>query len=57
MAEATEAQHAMRQHHVAGEKLFLDFCGPTVSVINPDTGEVRQAHIFVATLGTSNMTY
>ncbi|EOV5131728.1 hypothetical protein PTQ57_29520 [Klebsiella pasteurii] len=47
----------MRQHHVAGEKLFLDFCGPTVSVINPDTGEVRQAHIFVATLGTSNMTY
>lgn len=41
----------------AGEKLFLDFCGPTIPVINPDTGEVRQAHIFVATLGASNYTY
>ena len=47
----------MRQHHVAGEKLFLDFCGPTIPVINPDTGEVRQAQIFVATLGASNYTY
>lgn len=48
---------SMRQHHVAGEKLFLDFCGPTIPVINPDTGEVRQAQIFVATLGASNYTY
>ena len=47
----------MRQHHVAGEKLFLDFCGPKIPIINPDTGEVRQAHIFVATLGASNYTY
>ncbi len=50
-------KRSMRQHHVAGEKLFLDFCGPTVPVVNPDTGEVRQAHIFVATLGASNYTY
>lgn len=50
-------KRSMRQHHVAGEKLFLDFCGPTIPVINPDTGEVRQAQIFVATLGASNYTY
>lgn len=47
----------MRQHHVAGEKLFLDFCGPTIPIVNPDTGEVRQAQIFVATLGASSYTY
>ncbi len=52
-----QQKRSMHQHHVAGEKLFLDFCGPTIPVINPDTGEVRQAHIFVATLGASNYTY
>lgn len=50
-------KRSMRQHHVAGEKLFLDFYGPTIPVINPDTSEERQAQIFVATLGTSNYTY
>ncbi|WP_420986623.1 IS21 family transposase [Enterobacter mori] len=50
-------KRSMRQHHVAGEKLFLDFCGPTIPIVNPDTGEVRQAQIFVATLGASNYTY
>jgi transposase len=47
----------MRQLHTAGEKLFLDFCGPAVPVINLDTGEVRQAQNFVATLGASSYTY
>lgn len=32
---------SMRQEHRAGEKLFIDFCGPTVPVINPDTGVSR----------------
>lgn len=50
-------KRSMRQHHKAGEKLFIDFCGPTVPIINPDTGEVTQAQIFVATLGASNFTY
>ncbi len=37
--------------HRAGEKLFIDFCGPTVPVINPDTGEIRRVAIFVAVMG------
>ena len=48
---------SMRQEHRAGEKLFIDFCGPTVPVINPDTGEVRRVAIFVAVMGASNYTY
>ncbi|OKV58643.1 transposase [Escherichia coli] len=47
----------MRQEHRAGEKLFIDFCGPTVPVINPDIGEIRRVAIFVAVMGASNYTY
>lgn len=45
---------SMRQEHRTGEKLFIDFCGPTVPVINPDTGEIRRVAIFVTVMGASN---
>ncbi|HHI9922136.1 TPA: IS21 family transposase [Legionella pneumophila] len=48
---------SMRQTHRAGEKLFIDYCGPTLEVIDPTTGEIRSAAIFVAVLGASNYTY
>ena len=47
----------MRQRHVAGEKTFVDYAGATAEVIDPETGEVHEAQIFVATLGASNYTY
>jgi len=47
----------MRQHHRAGEKLFVDYAGQTVPVIDPSTGEIREAQIFVAALGASHYTY
>lgn len=47
----------MRQEHRAGEKLFVDYAGQTVDVIDPETGEVREAQVFVAVLGASNYTY
>ena len=47
----------MRQPHVAGEKMFVDFSGQTVPVIDPRTGTVSQAEVFVAVLGASNYTY
>ena len=47
----------MRQHHKAGEKLFVDYAGQTVPVVSGSTGEVREAEIFVAVLGASNYTY
>ena len=47
----------MRQKHKAGEKLFVDYAGQTVSVVDPQTGEIREAQVFVATLGASNYTY
>lgn len=50
-------KRSMRQIHTAGEKLFVDYCGPTMAVVNPDTGEIRTAQIFVAVLGASNYTF
>jgi transposase len=47
----------MRQLHVAGDKLFIDYCGPRLQVLTPDTGEVREAEVFVSILGASNYTY
>lgn len=47
----------MRQTHRAGERLFVDYCGQTVPVINAATGEVREAQVFVAVMGASNYTF
>jgi len=48
---------SMRQNHKAGEKLFVDYCGPTIDIILPSTGEYRTAQVFVAVMGASNYTY
>jgi transposase len=47
----------MRQVHPAGERLFVNYAGQTVDVIDGATGEVRAAQIFVAVLGASSYTY
>lgn len=48
---------SMRQEHRAGEKMFVDYAGPTVPVVDQETGEVREAQIFVAVLGASSYAY
>ncbi len=48
---------SMRQVHIAGEKLFVDYAGSTVPIVDAVTGEITQAQIFVATLGASNYTF
>lgn len=47
----------MRQSHAPGEKVFVDFSGKTLPIVDPRTGEVREAQIFVAVLGASGYTY
>lgn len=56
-AWAAHLDVVMRQEHRAGEKLFVDFAGQTVAVIDRTSGEIREAQIFVATLGASSYTY
>jgi transposase len=47
----------LRQEYKAGEKLFVDYCGQTVPVVDRSSGEIRQAQIFVAVWGATNYTY
>lgn len=48
---------SMRQTHKAGDKVFVDYSGQTVDVIDPETGEVRSAEIFIGVLGASNFSF
>lgn len=47
----------MRQVHKGGEKVFVDYCGLTVTVIDAETGTESEAQIFVACLGASSYTF
>ena len=47
----------MRQRHAAGERMFVDYSGTRMAVIDPTTGAARPAEIFIAVMGASNMTY
>ena len=48
---------SMRQVHIAGDKVFVDYSGLTVPIYNAKTGEVDKAQIFVAVLGASGYTF
>ena len=56
-AWAMSLKRSMHQTHIAGERLFVDYAGQTVPVIDATTGEIRRAQIFVAVLGASNYTF
>jgi transposase len=47
----------MRMEHKAGDKLYVDFAGDKLSIVDPATGEVREVEVFVAILGASQLTY
>lgn len=50
-------KRSMRQTHTAGDKVFIDYSGATVSLLDPETNEVRTAEVFVGVLGASKYTY
>jgi len=54
---AKRLKPSMRLSHKGGEKVFVDYAGQTVPIVNPHTGEVHEAQIFVGVLGASNYTY
>lgn len=51
---AARIRPSMRQVHRAGERCFVDYAGQTVLIVEPGTGEVRPAQVFVAVLGASH---
>ena len=57
LVEQQGIEPKMRQFYRPGEKLFVDYAGMTVPLIDQATGEIRQAQIFVAALGYSHAIY
>jgi transposase len=47
----------MRQTHIAGERVFVDYSGKKPHLVDPRTGELIEVELFVAVLGASNYTY
>ena len=47
----------MRFEYIAGERMFVDFCGDTLPITDPNTGEIWQAQVFACALGASGYLY
>lgn len=47
----------MRQEHVAGDKVFVDYSGKKIAIVDPRTGKIREAELFIAVFGASCFTY
>ena len=43
--------------HTAGERVFVDFAGHTMEVIDGATGEIQRVEVFVAVLGASSYVF
>ena len=56
-AWADHLDPVLRQQHTAGERTFVDYAGQTIEVVEPTTGEVREAQLFVGVLGASSYFY
>ncbi len=47
----------MHIHHKAGDKMYIDYAGDKLEVIDQTTGEVSKVEVFVAILGCSQLLY
>jgi len=47
----------MHMVHKAGDKMYVDFAGQKLQIVDPLTGEIQDVEIFVAVLGSSQLTY
>ena len=56
-AWAGRVSPTLRQVHPAGERLFVDYAGHSIDLVDPQTGAVHAAQIFIAVLGASNDTF
>jgi len=47
----------MHIEHKAGEKMYVDYAGDKLHILDPETSEILDAEVFVAILGASQLTY
>jgi len=53
----TQTKASGKLEHKAGDKLFVDYCGKKLHIINKETGELQEVEVFVAILPCSGYTY
>lgn len=53
----SQLEPSLRQEYRAGERMFVDWAGLTVPLIDPQSAQTRPASLFVAVLGASNYTF
>ena len=53
----SSSELTMHIDHKAGDKMFVDFTGKKLHVVNRQTGELQEVEVFVAVLGASQLTY
>ena len=53
----SQVSPTMRMEHKAGDKLYVDFAGDKLSIIDKQTGEIQYVEVFVSILGASQLTY
>lgn len=47
----------MHINHKAGDKMYIDYAGKTLELVDKQTGEITEVQFFVAILGASQYTY
>ncbi|UCG28203.1 MAG: IS21 family transposase [Bacteroidales bacterium] len=52
-----QSSGVMHIEHKAGDKMYVDYAGDRLEIVDMDTGELRQVEVFVAVLGASQLTY
>lgn len=52
-----ETKVSMRMEHKAGDKMFVDFTGKKLSIVDPKNGEIQELEVFVSVLGASQLSY
>jgi transposase len=54
---AHRANPVMVMQHKAGDKMYIDFAGDKLSVVDPQTGVVKEVEVFIAILGCSQLAF
>jgi len=52
-----QVNSVMHIEHKAGDKMYVDYAGERLEIVDADSGELRQVEVFVAILGASQLTY
>lgn len=54
---SSASELTMHVHHKAGDKMFVDFIGKKLEIVDRITGKVQPVEVFIAVLGASQLTY